>query len=65
MKTSIALASVSVVALAASPLAAQDLGPNLRKIKEGIYVQSSREVNSTSRSHHAGVGAIRPAREAA
>ncbi len=26
---------------------AQDLGPNFRKIKEGIYVQSAREVNST------------------
>jgi cyclase len=31
-----------------SPSWAQDLGPNVRKIKEGIYVQSSREVNSTS-----------------
>jgi cyclase len=31
----------------ASALAAQDLGPNFRKIKEGIYVQSAREVNST------------------
>lgn len=30
-----------------SVLAAQDLGPNVRKIKEGIYVQSAREVNST------------------
>ena len=28
-------------------LTAQDLGPNVRKIKEGIYVQSAREVNST------------------
>jgi cyclase len=27
---------------------AQDLGPHFRKIKEGIYVQSAREVNSTS-----------------
>jgi len=26
---------------------AQDLGPNFRKLKEGIYVQSAREVNST------------------
>jgi cyclase len=29
-------------------LSAQDLGPHFRRIKEGIYVQSSREVNSTS-----------------
>jgi len=28
-------------------VAAQDLGPKFRKIKEGIYVQSAREVNST------------------
>jgi len=27
---------------------AQDVGPHVRKIKEGIYVQSAREVNSTS-----------------
>jgi cyclase len=27
---------------------AQELGPSFRKIKEGIYVQSAREVNSTS-----------------
>ncbi|MBI3047847.1 MAG: MBL fold metallo-hydrolase [Acidobacteria bacterium] len=26
---------------------AQDLGPNVRRIKDGIYVQSAREVNST------------------
>jgi len=30
-----------------SIVSAQDLGPNFRKIKEGIYVQSAREVNST------------------
>jgi cyclase len=32
----------------ASSLWAQDLGPHFRKIKEGIYVQSAREVNSNS-----------------
>jgi glyoxylase-like metal-dependent hydrolase (beta-lactamase superfamily II) len=37
---------VSLVAIASSA-SAQDLGPNVRKIKEGIYVQSAREVNST------------------
>jgi len=30
-----------------SVASAQDLGPNFRKLKEGIYVQSAREVNST------------------
>src|SRR4030095_12408179 len=29
----------------ASSTGAQDLGPHFRKIKEGIYVQSAREVN--------------------
>ena len=29
-------------------LTAQDLGPNFRKIKNGIYVQSAREVHSNS-----------------
>lgn len=37
---------VSVVALGTFA-SAQDLGPGFRKIKEGIYVQSAREVNST------------------
>src|SRR5688572_21347272 len=37
---------VSLVAIASSA-SAQDPGPNFRKIKEGIYVQSAREVNST------------------
>jgi cyclase len=36
----------SVVALGGIA-SGQDLGPNFRKIKEGIYVQSAREVNST------------------
>ena len=48
MTRSIAAACVAWVVLLASPLGAQDLGPNFRKIKDGIYVQSSREVNSTS-----------------
>lgn len=44
--TRILFVVLSVAALAA-PAAAQDLGPNIRRIKEGIYVQSAREVNST------------------
>jgi cyclase len=40
--------SIIVCLIAAGSIAwAQDLGPNFRKIKEGIYVQSAREVNST------------------
>jgi len=39
---------VTFLATLASSLGAQDLGPHVRKIKEGIYVQSAREVNSTS-----------------
>ena len=38
----------SVAILASSSAWAQDPGPHFRKIKEGIYVQSAREVNSTS-----------------
>src|SRR5437879_13174918 len=34
--------------LVVSSMWAQDLGPHFRKIKEGIYVQSAREVNSNS-----------------
>jgi len=34
------------LAVFASSAGAQDLGPHFRKIKEGIYVQSAREVNS-------------------
>jgi len=48
MKRSIVIACVPLLALLASPLPAQDLGPHFRKIADGIYVQSSREVNSTS-----------------
>ena len=39
---------VAYLAVFASPAWAQDLGPHFRKIKEGIYVQSAQEVNSTS-----------------
>jgi cyclase len=39
-----ALACVAVLSTAAN---AQDLGPTFRKVKDGIYVQSAREVNST------------------
>jgi len=39
---------VALLAVVASSARAQDLGPHVRKIKEGIYVQSAREVNSTS-----------------
>jgi cyclase len=39
--------TVSALAVLCAPAAAQDLGPNIRKIRDGIYVQSAREVNST------------------
>jgi cyclase len=39
-----ALACVTVLSPAGN---AQDLGPTFRKVKDGIYVQSAREVNST------------------
>ena len=38
----------ALLAVFASSAWAQDLGPHFRKIKDGIYVQSAREVNSTS-----------------
>jgi cyclase len=41
-------AVVALLAVFASSAWAQDLGPHFRKIREGIYVQSAREVNSTS-----------------
>jgi cyclase len=41
------ICAAGCLAVAASSAPAQDLGPNFRKIKEGIYVQSAREVNST------------------
>jgi cyclase len=43
-----ACAAFLFLALFASSLWAQEPGPNFRKVKEGIYVQSAREVNSTS-----------------
>jgi len=39
--------AAGLLALFTSSSAAQELGPNFRKIKDGIYVQSAREVNST------------------
>ena len=42
------LALVASLSVGASPLVAQDLGPQFRKIKEGIYVQSAREANSNA-----------------
>lgn len=41
------LTPLTCVAVLASSADAQDLGPAFRKIKDGIYVQSAREVNST------------------
>ena len=43
----VALLLTVLAMLSGGVSAAQDLGPNFRKIKEGIYVQSAREVNST------------------
>lgn len=48
INTSAIVACVPCLAMFASSLWAQDLGPHFRKIKDGIYVQSAREVNSTS-----------------
>jgi cyclase len=39
---------VTPLAMCASSVWAQDLGPHFRKIKEGIYVQSARDVNSNA-----------------
>ena len=47
-KTAVLIACLPCLVLFPPSSSAQDLGPNFRKIKEGIYVQSSREVNSTS-----------------
>lgn len=41
------LVAAAFVAALAGATTAQDLGPNIRKIKDDIYVQSAREVNST------------------
>ncbi|HYR82973.1 MAG TPA: MBL fold metallo-hydrolase [Terriglobia bacterium] len=46
LRTSFVFVIVACLALFASSLWAQDLGPHFRKIKEGIYVQSAREVDS-------------------
>ena len=46
MKLSICAAFALSLVFAASPQA-QDLGPNIHKIKDGIYVQHGREVNSS------------------
>ena len=48
IERSVVLASVPCLAMFTTSLHAQDLGPHFRKIKDGIYVQSAREVNSTS-----------------
>ena len=48
IKSSVAFAVVPALALLAGAASAQDLGPHFRKIKDGIYVQSAREVNSTA-----------------
>src|SRR5438093_2476383 len=45
-RRSFAFVIVNYVVLFAASMWAQDLGPHFRKIKEGIYVQSAREVNS-------------------
>jgi len=47
-RRSLISAAVACLAVLASSAWAQDLGPNVRKIKDGIYVQSSLEVNSNS-----------------
>jgi cyclase len=41
------LTPLTCVAILASSADAQDLGPAFRKVRDGIYVQSAREVNST------------------
>jgi hypothetical protein len=47
MKTKLGLAlAVSVSLLTVRILAAQDLGPNIRKIKDGIYVYVGTNLNS-------------------
>ena len=49
MRTKLALALVlSVSLLTAGSLAAQDLGPNIRKIKDGIYVYVGNNLNSNA-----------------
>ena len=49
MRTKLALAlALSVSLLTAGSLAAQDLGPNIRKIKDGIYVYVGNNLNSNA-----------------
>jgi len=48
LRTSFGFLIVNYLALFAASMWAQDLGPHFRKIKEGIYVQSAREVNSNA-----------------
>ena len=49
MRTKLALAlALSVSLLTAESLAAQDLGPNIRKIKDGIYVYVGNNLNSNA-----------------
>ena len=48
IKSSVSFAVVPALALLAGAASAQDLGPHFRQIKDGIYVQSAREVNSTA-----------------
>jgi len=49
MRTKLALAlALSVSLLTAGALAAQDLGPNIRKIKDGIYVYVGNNLNSNA-----------------
>ena len=43
-----AFAVLTGLVLPAAAASAQDLGPHFREIKDGIYVQSAREVNSTA-----------------
>jgi hypothetical protein len=50
LRTSFVFVIVTDLALFAASLWAQDLGPHFRKIKEGIYVQSAREVNAAYRA---------------
>lgn len=47
MRATALFVSIAWLTIAAFPIVAQDLEPNIRKIKDGIYVQSAREVNST------------------
>ena len=43
-----AFALVTSLSVFASPLWTQDLGPQFTKIRDGIYVQSARDINSNA-----------------